>query len=372
MKFTFETIEKGCDFRVDFLFFLQLANNALANIFENYFSRRRFCAKKPESERRHRKSRKLYLAISEYIRRRNLKIQPKEIYRRIIVDGDVFQKRVWNIFSYLPEEDKKGLLDSLNEKYFSDYKSWENFYKDWECLCEKRNYLIHYRQQQLRGKCFGINRPDQINDENVVKSMSKLLLNHLNEEFIKTVESHLRRQKILKESIEFASELKAVVKRANKAKKEVKFSKVGSKLKGRTPRAERQRLQKIKEDLIQKRDRFYKDSYSKHRLLTFKNFYHFVGKKNIKNLKAILADVADKDRLQFDDYRSIFDLSTRINLIIHRHLEDFKDVFVNKTNSRNDKFSDLIKELPHYCPVISRIITTGYEIEDLRFATDFS
>jgi len=348
MKFTFETIEKGCDFRVDFLFFLQLANNALANIFENYFSRRRFWAKKPETERRHRKSRKLYQAINDYVTRNKRKDLPKDIYRRIIVDGDVFQKRVWNIFGYLPEEDKIGLLDSLNEKYFTDYKRWNDFYKDWECLCEKRNYIIHYRQQQLRGKCFGINRPDHINDENVVKAMSKLLLNYLNEEFIKTVESHLKRQKILKESVEFVSELKRIVKRANKAKKEVKMKEAGSKLKGQTTRAERQRLQKIKEDLIRKKDRFYKESPSKLRLLKFKNFYHFVGKKNIKNLKAIFEDVADKNRLKFDDYRSLFDLSTRINLIIHRHLEDFKDVFVSKTNSRNDILSKLVKELPEY------------------------
>lgn len=348
MEFTFETIEKTSDFRVDLLFYLQLANNALANIIENYFSRRRFWAKKPETEHRQRKSRKLYQAIIEYIQRINSEELPKEIYRRIIIDGDVFQKRVWNIFGYLPEEDKKGLLDSLNEKFFSDYNGWDDFYKDWECLCEKRNYLIHYRQQQSKGKSFGINRPDYINDKNVVKAMSKLLLNNLNEEFIKTVESHLKRQKILKESVDFITELKAIVKRTNKAKKELKMREVGSKLKGRTPRPVRQRLQKIKEELIHKRDRFYKDSYSKHRLLTFKNFYHFVGKKNIKNLKAIFADVADKDKLQFDDYRSIFNLSTRINMIIHRHLEDFKDVFVNKTNSRNDKFSDLIKELPEY------------------------
>lgn len=35
-------------------------------------------------------------------------------------------------------------------------------------------------------------------------------------------------------------------------------------------------------------------------------------------------------------------------MIIHGRLEDLKDVFVSKTNSRNDKFSDLIKELPEY------------------------
>jgi hypothetical protein len=178
--------------------------------------------------------------------------------------------------------------------------------------------------------------------------MSKLLLNHLNEEFIKTVESHVKRQRILTESTEFVSELQAIVRRANKAKKEVKLRKTGSKLKGWIPRSQRLRLQKTKEDLIQKRDRFYKDSYSKHRLLIFKNFYHFVGKKNIKNLKAIFADVADKPRLQFDDYRSIFDLSTRINLIIHRHLEDLKDIFVNKMNSRSDTFTKLVQPLPEY------------------------
>lgn len=350
MKFTFETIEKGCDFRVDFLFFLQLANNALANIIENYFLRRRFWAKKPKTARRHRKSRKLHQAISEYVRRTPSKKQPKDIdiYRRIMVDNDVFQKSIWNIFGYLTEKDKKGLLDNLNEKYFADYKSWDDFYKDWECLCEKRNYLIHYRQQQSKGKCFGMNRPGYVTDENVVKAMSKFLLNHLNEEFRKTVESHLKKQKILNESVEFVSELKAIVKRTNKEKKEVKMREAGSKLKGWTPRPERQRLQKIKEDLIHKRDRFYKDSYSKHRLLIFKNFYHFVGKKNIKNLKAIFEDVANKDRLQFDDYRSLFDLSTRINLIIHRRLEDLKDIFVSKTNSRDDTFSKLIRKLPKY------------------------
>jgi hypothetical protein len=178
--------------------------------------------------------------------------------------------------------------------------------------------------------------------------MSKLLLNYLNEEFIKTVESHLKRQKILNESVEFVSELKATVKKANKAKKELKLREAGRKLKGQIPRAERQRLQKIKEGSICKRDRFYKDSYSKLRLSKFKNFYHFVGKKNMKNLKAIFNDPADKDRLQFDDYRSIFDLSTRINMIIHKHLEDLKDVFVNKTSSRRDTFSKLVEELPEY------------------------
>ena len=348
MNFTFETIEKASDFRVDFLFFLQLANNALANIIENYFSIRRFWAKKPKTARRHRKSRKLHQAIRDYVTTSKSNIPRKEIYRRIMVDNDVFQKRVWDIFGYLPEEDKKGLLDSLNEKYFADYKTWDDFYKDWECLCEKRNYLIHYRQQQSKGKCFGMNRPGHITDEDVVKAMSKLLLNRLNEEFRKTVESHLTRHKILKESVQFVSELKLIVARANKAKKEVKMTEAGSKLKGWMPRPQRQRLQQIKDDLIHKRDRFYKDSYSKHRLLTWNNFYHFVGKKNIKNLKAIFADVADRDRLQFDDYRSIFDLSTRINLIIHRHLEDLKDIFISKTNSRDDKFSQLIQKLPEY------------------------
>jgi hypothetical protein len=175
-RLAFETIEKGCDFRVDFLFYLQLANNALGNITENYFSRRRFWAKKPKTSRRQRKSRKLYLAISEYLRRTNSRAQPKEIYRRIIVDGDVFQKRIWEIFAYLPEEDKRGLLDSLNEKFFADYDRWDDFYKHWECLWEKRDYLVHYRERQSRGECFGKNKASYITDENAVKGCQNFFL----------------------------------------------------------------------------------------------------------------------------------------------------------------------------------------------------
>ncbi len=335
LAFTLETIERNDDFRIDSLFFIQLANNAIANIVHDYFSRRR-SKNATKKGHRHRQSRKLYKAITGYLsQNQNGKESPKDIYRRIMVDNDILQDRTFRIFSLLPQESKNALVESINGNYFNNYKDWQTFCNDWRCLRRKRNSLIHYNPNELFD-----------DNENFIKAMTKLLLAHLSEEFKGMVKSYLKKQKT--PNIDTVLEpLKTIISEINASKKRFKLHKQSQKLKPKKSAAERRRLEKIKQDLIEKRNRYYQDKDLKSHLLNFKNLYMFIGRKHIRNIKSVFGGI-DKNKLHLGDYKDIFFLSTRINLIINRQIEKLRTVFIAETKVQSDKFKNLIESLPKY------------------------
>jgi len=347
IKELFEQMEADFNFRVDFLHFLQLANNALSNIIQDYFSGRRskLCRSirsgKVRFRARLRKSRRLYQAICNCSAASN-RDRSKLCAGIIYFDEDLFKKSNWQIFNYLGKQDKQNLLDSFNEKFFTDYERWEDFHEDWQCLWEKRDYLVHHRDRQSNGRYFEQGQPPHINDENVIVSLSRFLLNYLNEEFIQKIESHLNKQELSRDLI---GPVKAIVRRVNTGKRKTKDECSRKKSRGDVLAAERRRRQREKEALIAKRDRYYNDNDSRHRLSKFRNLYYFVGKKNMRNMKLVFGNM---DRLTFNDYKAIFDLYTRINMIAHRYLERLRGEFINRVNNQGDDFRELVEALPEY------------------------
>lgn len=341
----FSDIEKFPGFRSDALYFIRLSGAYLQSIFWDVFSgdsknaKRRCAAMKALADEKIEKK-----VHNEELR--NAILDPRIRWHQTL---DCFCSGFQKFLEAFPEEMRLAFEEKLRLDH-AIFLRFPDFIKLLVTLLQARHYLEHYEERKKK------NKEKNFTDEDVVQALCLLLPPHFLNLFLgrvtvwqgKLVSGEARaRVETTKEEIRILS-TRMTKERRQSTKNVFSSERSRQKLKDKSQRKSLVSRDRKWFRCFLETSNARKDDY---REFNFKIRYHFIGEQNINRISRLLEKNA-KEPLNFKrDIEGFYDLTARVNLVLHRYLEglpkDKNDKILGETPEETSDLRSIRNAVAH-------------------------
>lgn len=345
MSIDFSEIEKFPGFRSDALYFIRLSGAYIQSIFWDVFSGDSKSATKRRAAMKALAAEK----IEENDRNKELRqaiLDPKTRWHQTL---DCFSSGFQKFLESFPDEMRLAFEEKLRLEH-AIFLRFPDFIKLLVALLQARHHLEHYEERIKK------NKAKNFTDEDVARALCLLLPPHFMTLFLGRItvwQGKLISSEARARVEETKSCIRVLAVQITKERRESTRNLFSSERDRQKLKNKSQRKALVSRD--RKWFRFFletsnarKDDY---REFNFKIRYYFIGEQNINRIRKAL-EKNTKEPLNFKrDIEGFYDLTARVNLVLHRYLEilprDREDKIVGATAEETQDLRSIRNTVAH-------------------------